>query len=155
MNKLVETVLGYIKKNDNYLMLLRNKRQNDINKNKYLGIGGHIEKNESIIEAIKREVKEETNLDIIKYDYRGKIFFSNQGYEETIYLFLITDFKGELMESDEGELMWVKEDKLFDLNMWEGDIYFLKPLINSNDFIKLKLVYEGEKLISVSEYETK
>ena len=147
------TTLGYIKNNKNeYLMLFRNKKENDINQGKWVGVGGHLENNETIYQCMIREVKEETGLDVINLTYRGELLFLSDGYEEVMYLFLIDEFKGELIPCNEGELRWIKEEELLSLNMWEGDKIFLPLLINSNEFIKLKLEYKNSKLINVSSY---
>ena len=144
-----EVVLAYIEKNNQYLMLLRNKRDKDINKGKYIGVGGHLEKGETKEEALVREIKEETNLDVVKYEYRGRIVFENTSdNNEIMYLFHVSEVKGEISECDEGTLSWIDKDKIFDLNLWEGDIIFLKPFMESNDFINLFLRYDGDKLIS-------
>lgn len=143
-----KTVLAYIKKDDLYLMLFRNKKKSDINKQKWIGVGGHIEKGESKEEALIREIKEETGLDVIHYEYRGEILFANNDFEEIMYLFLVDSFKGELIECDEGTLAWIKKEDLMSLNMWEGDYKFLPLLINTKEFIKMELRYDGDKLVS-------
>lgn len=147
------TTLGYIKNNKNeYLMLFRNKKENDINQGKWVGVGGHLENNETIHQCMIREVKEETGLDVIDLTYRGELLFLSDGYEEVMHLFLINEFKGELIPCNEGELRWIKEEELLSLNMWEGDKIFLPLLINSNEFIKLKLEYKNSKLVNFSSY---
>lgn len=118
-----ETVLCYIEKNGKYLMLFRNKKENDINSGKYIGVGGHIELGETKEEALIREVKEETNLDVINYEYFGKVFFKDDDFEENMYLFTVTEFKGELKECDEGELHWINKKNILDVPHWEGDKY--------------------------------
>ncbi len=129
-------------------MLYRNKKENDLNKNKFVGVGGHIENGETIDIALKREVKEETGLDLLSYEYRGIVYFSYDGYEETMHVFTSSDFKGIQIKCDEGDLIWVKKNKLFELNMWEGDYYFLKYLINDdNSFFRIKLEYEKDILV--------
>lgn len=130
-------------------MLHRNKKEKDLNKNKYVGVGGHIEDGETIEIALRREVKEETGLDLISYKYRGIVYFSYDGYEETMHVFTSTNFKGIQIECNEGNLIWIKKDKLLDLNMWEGDYYFLKYLLNDDySFFKLKLEYIKDKLVN-------
>lgn len=80
------TVLAYIKKDNSFLMLFRNKKKHDINKGKWVGIGGHIEEGENKEQALIREIKEETGLDVIKYQYRGELLFVNNDFEEVMYL---------------------------------------------------------------------
>ena len=150
---MVETVLCYIEKDNQYLMLLRNKKKHDMNANKYIGVGGHIEINESKEEALLREVKEETGLTLLSYIYRGKLLFQNDDFIEVMYLYTSKYFKGEITSCDEGELHFIDKDKILDLPLWEGDRYFLPLLINSDEFIKLKLIYSQDKLVKVEEWK--
>lgn len=144
-------VLAYIEDNDKYLMLLRNKREKDMNKNKYVGIGGHIEDGETKEDAMIREIKEETNLIVKEYKYRGLVYFNNGILEDemNMYLFHVSKFEGNIKECDEGTLYWVPKKDIFNLNLWEGDKYFLEPFMNSEDIINLKMYYDGDKLIKV------
>ena len=144
-----QTVLCYLYKDHSYLMLYRNKKKNDINQGKYVGIGGHLEPHETKEEALIREVKEETGLTLHSFDYRGELIFINGDYQEVMYLYLSKDFSGTLITCDEGELKWIDEKELLILNMWEGDKYFLEPLINTNEFIKMTLIYDKDTLVSV------
>ena len=137
-----KTVLCYLIKDDSYLMLYRNKKENDMNEGKYLGIGGHIEPGETKEEACKREIKEETGLDVNRLDYHGFVEFYNDDYQELIYLFTSDDFSGELIECNEGTLSWVKIDKVLDLNIWEGDKLFL-PKLKTNELINMIVVYKN------------
>ena len=144
-----QTVLCYLYKDHSYLMLYRNKKKNDINQGKYVGIGGHLEPHETKEEALIREVKEETGLTLHSFDYRGELIFINGDYQEVMYLYLSKDFSGSLITCDEGELKWIDEKELLSLNMWEGDKYFLEPLINTDEFIKMTLIYYKDTLVSV------
>ena len=150
------TTLCYIEKDNSYLMLHRVKKENDINHDKWIGVGGKLEKDESPEECLLREAKEETGLTLTDYRLRGVItFISNEWDTEYMYLYKATGFKGDITEScDEGELVWVPKNKLFDLNLWEGDKIFLKLLDESNGIFSLKLRYEGDKLVekSLTEY---
>ena len=137
-----KTVLCYLIKDDSYLMLYRNKKENDMNEGKYLGIGGHIEPGETKEEACKREIKEETGLDVNRLDYHGFVEFYNDDYQEMMYLFTSDDFSGELIECNEGTLSWVKIDKVLDLNIWEGDKLFL-PKLKTNELINMIVVYKN------------
>ena len=143
-----KTVLIYLKKDNKYLMLLRNKKENDLNEGKWIGIGGHIEQNETTEEALIREVKEETNLDLISYKSRGYIHFINDEYEEIMYLFTSDNFEGNLIECNEGTLKWIDEKDILNLNLWEGDRIFLPTLLYKEEEIKLELIYKGKKLVN-------
>ena len=144
-----KTVLCYLQKNDSYLFLYRNKKENDLNEGKWIGVGGHIEKGETKEETLKREIKEETNLDIHSFTYHGEIIFKNDDYEEVMYLYTSNDFSGEIKTCDEGELHWVKKKDIMSLNLWEGDKVFLPLLIEGKKDIKLTLIYSGKKLVKM------
>ena len=149
---MVKTVMIYLEKDIQYLMLYRNKKKKDINKNKYIGVGGHVEKGETPDEAVVREVKEETGLDLLSFVRRGLVYFVLNGYEEEMYIYTSLDFKGELIECNEGELSWIDKDNVISLPIWEGDKYFLKHLLEDEKYFEMRLVYENDKLIEVIEY---
>ncbi|MBE5936931.1 MAG: 8-oxo-dGTP diphosphatase [Lachnospiraceae bacterium] len=133
-----------------YLMLRRTAKKNDGSVGKWMGVGGKIENDETPDSCILREVKEETGLEIKNYNLRGIVYYYSDIWEDEImYLYSADAFTGELIDyCDEGELQWIAENKLMELNMWEGDIHFLKPLLANEDNIRLKLRYEGDKLVS-------
>ena len=142
------TTLCYIEKDDKYLMLHRTKKENDINKDKWIGIGGHFEENESPEECLLREVRDETGLTLTKFRFRGIITFVSDIYEtEYMHLYTATEYTGEMTECDEGILEWVEKDRIEDLPIWEGDKVFLSILNANLNFFSLKLVYRGEELI--------
>ena len=141
-----KTVMCYLKKNDTYLLLYRNKKENDLNEGKYIGIGGHIEEGESKEEALVREVKEETNLDLLSYRYCGEVLFVNNDYQEIMYIYYSDDFTGELSECNEGTLTFVKEEDIYSLNMWEGDKLFLPYVLKESKSFKMKIIYEDKTL---------
>ncbi|MDE7309754.1 MAG: 8-oxo-dGTP diphosphatase [Lachnospiraceae bacterium] len=142
------TTICYIEKDDRYLMLHRTKKENDQSHDKWLGVGGKFEENESSDECVVREVKEETGLTLLSYKLRGVMTFVSDIWE-TEYMFIYTAdrFEGELTECSEGELLWVEKSKVPDLNLWEGDILFLKKLMEDSEFFTIKVQYQGEKLI--------
>ena len=144
-----KTVLIYLKQGHNVLLLHRNKKKNDLNHDKWIGIGGHIEKGESKEQAIKREVLEETGLKLLNASYRGEILFINNDYQEIMYLFTSSDFEGELIDCDEGELHWIDLEQVSKLNIWEGDRLFLDTLLNTEKTIKMSLRYNDDKLVDV------
>lgn len=142
------TTLCYIEKDNQYLMLHRVKKENDINKDKWIGVGGHFEADESPEECLQREVKEETGLTLTSYKLRGVItFISNEWQTEYMFLYTADEYTGELLECNEGVLEWVDKSKLSELPLWEGDKIFLKLLDTTEDIFSLKLRYEGEKLV--------
>ena len=147
----IETVLAYIKKDDQYLLLYRNKKENDLNKNKWIGVGGHLEKGETPEDALIREIKEETNYDVLSFSKRAIIYFENEDFKEAMHLYLVDKVKGELKECDEGTLKYFKESELFNLPMWEGDKIFLKYLLSNRPYFELKLIYRGDSLIKCEE----
>lgn len=142
------TTLCYIEKEDKYLMLHRVKKEVDINKDKWIGVGGKFEEGECPEECLLREVKEETGYTLTDYQFRGIVtFISDSWVNESMHLFTATGFEGEQIVCDEGELVWVKKDKLMELNLWEGDKIFLELLQKEQRFFSLKLVYEGDILV--------
>ena len=143
-----ETVLAYIEKDDSYLMLFRNKKKNDINANKWIGVGGHLEVGETDIDALYREVKEETGLDVISYNKRGLIHFHYDDVYELMHLFVIKEVKGELIECDEGTLKYIPKNEILNLPLWEGDKIFLKYLLTDKPYFELELNYLKDQLVS-------
>ena len=144
------TTLCYIIKDGKYLMMHRVKKEKDINKDKYIGVGGHFEYGESPDECLLREVKEETGLTLTKYRARGIVTFLYGGdVVEYMHLFTADGFTGEVTDCDEGELVWIPKDEVYMLPVWEGDRIFFKLLEEEESFFSLKLVYdETDRLIS-------
>ncbi|MCI5620813.1 MAG: 8-oxo-dGTP diphosphatase [Lachnospiraceae bacterium] len=144
------TTLCYIEKDNKYLMLHRIKKENDINKDKWNGVGGHFEKDETPEECLLREVKEETGLTLNRFKLRGVItFLSNEFHTEYMFLYTANDFSGEIVECDEGKLEWIEKAKVYDLPIWEGDKIFFRLMEESEEFFSLKLRYEGNTLVEV------
>ena len=143
------TSLCYIENDGNYLMLHRAKKENDLNHDKWIGIGGKFEDGESPEECNAREVLEETGLTLLNAKYRGIVTFVSDVWEtEYMHLFTATKFQGNLIECDEGILEWIDKNTLYDLTLWQGDKLFLKLISQNNQpFFSLKLEYCGEKLI--------
>ncbi len=142
------TTLCYIEKDDAYLMLHRVSKKNDVNKDKWIGVGGHFEQNESPEECLLREVKEETGLTLTSYRFRGIVTFITDKLDQAEYMHLYTadGFEGELISCDEGTLEWVPKKDICHLTLWEGDKIFFKLLDENAPFFSLKLVYEGDCL---------
>ena len=142
-----QTTLCYLERGDEYLMLHRTKKKNDENHDKWIGVGGKFEANESPEDCMRREIFEETGLTVTDYRYRGIVTFVSDIYEtEYMHLFTVTDWTGEARECDEGELAWIKKQKLFDLTLWQGDRIFLELLQKDVPFFSLKLTYQGDEL---------
>ena len=141
------TTLCYIERDEQYLMLHRTMKENDLNHDKWIGIGGKFEDKESPEDCVLRETLEETGLTLTSYQYRGIVTFVSDKWEtEYMHLFTANGFEGELIECDEGELEWIRKDKLLNLTLWEGDKIFLRLIDTPCPFFSLKLVYRGEEL---------
>ena len=130
-----------------YLMLHRVKKENDANRDKWIGIGGKFEDGESPEECVLREAREETGLELTDYRYRGLVTFVSDRWEtEYMHLFTATAWTGEVKTCDEGVLEWIGKDDLAALPQWAGDRIFLRLLREDAPFFSLKLRYEGETL---------
>lgn len=144
-----DTTLCYIENTKNQTLLLhRTKKKNDLNENKWIGVGGKFEENETAEECLIREVYEETGLTLTSYTYRGVVDFISDVWEnERMHLFTAKVENDTLKECDEGELRWVDNDKVLSMPTWEGDRVFLELLMRNEPFFHLTLCYEGEKLV--------
>ena len=141
------TTLCYIENEDSYLMMHRVKKEKDINKDKWVGVGGHFELDETPEECLLREVKEETGLTLTSWKLRGVITFMTDVYQ-TEYMFLYTadGYEGEMIECNEGNLEWVKKSDVYNLPIWEGDKVFFRLMVEGAECFSLKLRYEGNTL---------
>ena len=145
---MIQTTLCYLERGDEYLMLHRVKKKNDMNHDKWLGVGGKFEDKESPEDCILRECLEETGLTLTDYRYRGLVTFVSDEYPtEYMHLFTATAWTGEPKECDEGVLEWIRKEDLQSLPMWEGDKIFLRLLDEERPFFSLKLQYSGEALV--------
>lgn len=143
------TVLCYLEKDEKYLMIHRVKKENDENRDKWIGVGGKLETGESPYDAARREIFEECALTVNRLEYRGIItFVSDVWGTEYMHLFTSRHFSGEVSyECDEGTLRWVKKADVPSLPIWEGDKIFLSLLDTEKRFFSLKLVYRGDTLV--------
>ena len=147
---MLNTTLCYISRGSEYLMLHRVKKKNDINHDKWIGIGGKFEADESPDECLLREAREETGLTLTSWRCRGIVTFVNTKCEsEYMHLFTVSDFTGTMRpDCDEGELRWIDKEKIGALPLWEGDKIFLRLLAEEEPFFSLKLCYRGDMLAS-------
>lgn len=148
----------YLMMDDFYIMMLRNKKADDPNKDKWIGLGGKCEEGESPEECVKREVKEEAGIDVNSVKFRGIVTFISDQYEtEYMFVYSSDDFTGNLKQSDEGTIYKIRKTNIMSLNLWEGDKIFLEKLLDNKDFFNITLRYEGDELkenvVEVSEEE--
>ncbi|MBE5938880.1 MAG: 8-oxo-dGTP diphosphatase [Lachnospiraceae bacterium] len=142
------TTLCYIENETQYLMLHRVKKKNDVNQDKWIGVGGKFESDETPEECLLREVKEETGFTLTSYKYRGLVTFISDEYEtEYMHLFTANGYTGQMISCDEGELVWINKTDIPKLDIWEGDKIFFRLLEETDNFFTLKLRYEGSTLI--------
>ena len=142
------TTLCYIEKDGAYLLLHRVKKKNDLNQDKWIGVGGGFEQDESPEECLLREVLEETGLTLTRWRYRAVItFVSDQWETEYMHLFTADGYTGDLIDCDEGVLEWVDKSRIPELPIWEGDKLFFRLLAEDAPFFSMKLRYEGDRLV--------
>ena len=150
---MMQTTLCYLEKDGQYLMLHRVSKKNDVNHDKWIGVGGKFEPGETPEECLLREVKEETGLTLLQYSFRGILtFICDQQEPEYIFLFTSSSFTGGMRECEEGVLEWVDKNKIKDLELWEGDKEMFRLLDERKSFFSLKLRYEGDRLLECSEW---
>lgn len=142
------TSLCYIEHDGRYLMLHRVKKERDENRDKWIGIGGKFQEGESPEDCVRREVREETGLELLELRYRGIVtFVSDEWGTEYMHLFTSRDLKGAVKnDCDEGNLEWIEKTRLLSLPIWEGDKIFLRLLDTDEPFFSLKLCYSGDRL---------
>ena len=142
------STLCYIEQDGKYLMLHRTVKKNDVNKDKWIGVGGHFEHGESPEECLLREVKEETGYTLTSWKYRGIVtFVYGEDTVEYMSLYTADGFTGEPIECDEGELEWVDKKDIPALELWEGDKIFFRLLDMEREFFSLKLVYDRKDVL--------
>ncbi len=152
---MILSTLCYMERNGKYLMLHRNKKKNDVNHGKWIGVGGKIESGEAPEECLMREVFEETGCRLLNYRFRGILTFIYDDKEpEYIFTYISDSFEGEPagFECEEGELKWVEKKDILSLDLWEGDRPMLKRLMESDDVFSIKLCYNGDVLMEIKEF---
>ena len=144
-----ETVICYIYKKNTVLMLYRNKKKHDINRNKWIGVGGHIERGESPEDAVVREVWEETTLKLNSFQKVANVIFHFGKNMEIMHVYTSNDFEGRIKtDSPEGKLQWIaRTEVLHSIPIWEGDKYFLQKIFNKEPFFEMAMWYKGDKLL--------
>ena len=151
--KILNTTLCYLIKGDQYLMLHRTKKENDINKDKWIGVGGKVQDGESPEDCVDREVFEETGYRLAERWFRGIVTFIYGNITEYMFLFTSENFDGEERECDEGDLVWVNRKDVYDLPIWEGDKIFFRLLEEQEKFFSLKLVYDENQVLTKAELD--
>ena len=142
------STLCYIEKEGRYLMLHRTVKKNDVNHDKWIGVGGHFEYGESPEECLLREVKEETGYTLTSWRYRGIVtFVYGEAVVEYMSLYTADGFKGDPIDCDEGELEWIDKSAVPSLELWDGDRIFFRLLDEGREFFSLKLVYDTEDVL--------
>ena len=153
---MLATTLCYLERDDAYLMLHRISKKNDVNRDKWIGVGGKFEPGEAPEECLVREVREETGYILDDYAFRGVLTFVNTVYEpEYIFLYTSSSFhRDETAEelTDEGTLEWVSKSEILSLNLWEGDKEMFRLLEREQAPFSLKLVYEGDRLVKAERW---
>lgn len=150
---MIRSTLCYIERDGCYLMLYRNKKKNDPNAGKWVGIGGKFEPGETADECLVREVREETGYTLTSYTFLGVVEFRNDSWEdEDMYLYLADWYRKkdgrDIPDCNEGELRWIPKDEILGLNLWAGDRYFLEPMLRGETDLNMRLTYSGDALIS-------
>lgn len=149
--KSINATLCYIQSNNHTLMLHRVKKERDIHKDKWNGLGGKFEQGESPEECLLREIKEESGLTLSAYRLAGLLTFpAFDGVNDwQVFLYQATEFTGDLIDSPEGKLEWIPTSKLLELNLWEGDKFFIKWMLEKR-FFSAKFNYADKKLLDYS-----
>ncbi len=151
---MLDSTLCYVEKDGCWLMLYRNKKKNDLNAGKWVGVGGKVEPGETPDECLLREVREETGLTLTRWKLRGNVYFYSDKYEaENMYLYTADSFEGDdpagegsLFDCDEGDLRWIPMEETLSLPLWSGDPIFLRRLLAGEENIRMLVRYEGDVL---------
>ena len=143
----IKATLVYIERNNQILMIHRNKREKDLHLGKYNGLGGKVDPNESIEDCAKREVLEESGLKLLNLFKKGEVLFprfDKHGNDWEVHIYYSNEFSGDLIsENSEGSLVWVPKDKLLELNLWEGDKLFISRVFEDGEFRGTLYYHDG------------
>ena len=143
---MILATLCYVKRDGHTLMVYRNKKANDIHEGKWNGLGGKFEAGETPEECVLREIFEESGLSIQNPKLCGLLMFPNfKGHDWYVFVFTANNFTGELIDSPEGKLEWIPDEKILDLNLWQSDHIFM-TWIQEGKFFLAKFDYEGDKM---------
>lgn len=149
---MIKSTVCYLIRDGKWLMLLRNKKQHDLNYGKWIGIGGKLKKNETPYECMVREVTEETGYLVQSAQYCGVIHFHyNHHEDEEIYVYQSNDYVGTLQEYNEGTLAYISQNEVLDLELWEGDRIFLEKMFRNEIPFSIRLYYDENETLIKSE----
>ncbi len=141
---MILATLCYIKRDNQTLMLHRNKKPNDMHKGKWDGLGGKFEAGESPEDCVIREIREESGLEIQNPRLQGLLLFPNFfGNDWYVFVYTAREFSGDLIDSAEGTLKWIPDNELDSLNRWDSDPIFFE-WIESGKFFSAKFIYDGD-----------
>lgn len=134
----------YLIQDGRWLMLLRNKKANDLNEGKYIGIGGKKEPDESIRACALREFEEETGAIPLDLTYRGRVYFQQGEYTEQITFYTAHKIQGTLHENPEGTMEWIAQEQVLSLPLWEGDRPILRHMLQTNSPFTWRMIYDND-----------
>ena len=141
---MILATLCYVRSNGKTLMIHRTKKDNDIHADKWNGLGGKLEPGETPQECAIREVREESGLiaknPVMKGILTFPLFDAIQDWYA--FVFVVDDFAGEIIDYPEGDLHWIDDEELYELNLWEGDSVFL-PWLEGDQFFSAKFLYQN------------
>lgn len=128
--RMIRSTCAYLIRDRSWLMLLRNRKQHDINHGKWIGVGGKNLENESFRDCAAREIREETGFEVQNLEFHGFVYFTYLHQEsEKIAIYSCTSFTGEPADCNEGTLEWIPQEQVMSLELWEGDRIFLNRML--------------------------
>lgn len=139
--------LCYVRENGRTLMIHRTKKRNDMHQGKWNGLGGKLEAGESPEECARREIQEESGLNVDRLTLKGVLTFPefSKGEDWYAFIFEACGVSGEMIDSPEGVLEWVPDGQILELNLWEGDRIFI-PWLSQEKFFSGKFIYRDGEL---------